>query len=224
MYRKLLLILLVGISFHFPSFAAQHVEQMDTEAVQRFGMAVSEIKRLYVNPLSDQTIFNSAITGILAGLDPHSMYLNEEAYKELSLQTSGEFVGIGIEITQEKGMVKVITPIDDTPAAKAGIKAGDYILAIDNKPLIEVSLPEVAQRLRGNKGEKVKLTIIRKKKKKPRQIILKRDLIRVKSVKSKLLEKGFGYIRITHFQETTATTLEQAVQSLKNNQTESSRV
>ncbi|OGT21447.1 MAG: hypothetical protein A3C55_06315 [Gammaproteobacteria bacterium RIFCSPHIGHO2_02_FULL_42_13] len=215
MYRKLLIILLISVSLHFPVFAAQQVDKIDTEAVQRFGMAVSEIKRLYVNQLTDKAIFNFAIAGILAGLDPHSMYLNEEAFKELSMQTSGEFVGIGIEITQEKGMVKVISPIDDTPAAQAGIKAGDYILAIDNKPLIEVSLPEVAQRLRGNKGEKVKLTIIRKKEKKPRQIILKRDLIRVQSVKSKLLEKGFGYIRITHFQETTATTLEQAIQSLK---------
>jgi len=186
--------------------------------VSRFTNAISQIKDFYVQPISDKKLLEDAIRGMLTGLDPHSEYLDEDSYKTLLMTTSGAFGGLGIEVTGEYGVLKVITPIDDTPAAKAGIKSGDYIVAINGKLVNEMTLNEAIDKMRGKKGTIVALTVLRKGQKAPMSFKLTRDDIHISSVKSKMLENGFGYIRISEFQEPTT---ELMVNSIKKLQQES---
>lgn len=179
-------------------------EEMPLDDVQRFSTAINQIKHYYVKPVKNKKIFSHAIKGMLAGLDPHSAYLDEESYKELQSSTHGEFGGVGIEVTMEKGLIKVIAPLDDTPAAKAGIKAGDYIVRINNSPIVGLSLREAVKKMRGRAGEPLTLTILRKGAKKPFKKTLIREVIQVKSVKSKLLDNKYAYVRLSHFQTMTA--------------------
>lgn len=190
----------------------QPLEEMD---IQRFTNAITEIKDFYVQSISDKKLLEDAIRGMLTGLDPHSEYLDEDSYKTLLMSTTGEFGGLGIEVTSEFGVLKVISPIDDTPAMKAGIKAGDYIVAIDGKLVNEMTLREAVDKMRGKKGTPITLTIIRKGEKSPLAIKLTRDIIQIVSVKSKTLENGFGYIRITQFQQPTSGLLSTAIEKLK---------
>lgn len=171
--------------------------------INRFTNAIAEIKNYYVQTVSDKKLLEDAIRGMLSGLDPHSEYLDEDSYKTLLMTTSGEFGGLGIEVTGEYGVLKVITPIDDTPAQKAGIKSGDYIVGIDNKLVSEMTLNEAVDKMRGKKGSPVTLTIIRKGENKPLNFNLVRDTIHISSVKGNMLANGFGYVRVSQFQEPT---------------------
>lgn len=183
--------------------------------VQRFSTAISQIKSYYVKDVKDKELFEDAIRGMLAGLDPHSAYLDEEDFRELTSTTQGEFGGLGIEVTMDRGFLKVIAPIDDTPAKKAGIKAGDYIVRINGRALKEMTLREAVTIMRGKKGSAITLTILRKGEDKPLEITMKRDIIKIKTVKSRLLDTKYGYIRVSHFQAPTVTNLKKALVKLQ---------
>lgn len=192
-----------------------NTKKIPLEEVQRFSNAISEIKKYYVKPTDDKELFNNAIRGMVSSLDPHSSYLDEEEFKELQTSTSGEFGGLGIEVTMEDGVVKVITPIVDTPAYKAGIKSGDYIIKLGKESVQGLSLKDAVNLMRGKAGSTIELTVLRKGESKPLSFNLIREIIHIKSVKSKLLSDGYGYIRITQFQAQTGKDLLQAIDQLK---------
>ncbi len=183
--------------------------------VTRFTNAIALINEFYVKPVNEQKLLENAIRGIVAGLDPHSEYLDSDAYKTLLMETSGEFGGIGIEVTSEYDVLKVISPIDDTPAAKAGVKSGDYIVAINNKLVSNMSLNDAVNEIHGPKGTKILLTVLRKGESKPFKYDLTRDTIHIDTVKSKMLDNDFGYVRISQFQEPTAKLMRDAIQNLQ---------
>lgn len=193
-------------------------DALQEKDISRFTNAITQIKDFYVQPISDKKLLEDAIRGMLSGLDPHSEYLDKDAYKTLLMTTSGAFGGLGIEVTGEYGVLKVISPIDDTPAAKAGIKSGDYIVAINSKLVNEMTLNEAVDNMRGKKGTTVTLTVIRKNAKAPLSFKLVRDEIRISSVKSDMLKGGFGYVRISEFQEPTTELLISAINKLKQQQ------
>lgn len=173
------------------------------------------IKQDYVEPVSDKTLLDNAIKGMLSGLDPHSSYLDAEGYKDLQVGTSGEFGGLGIEVGMEDGFVKVIAPIDDTPAERAGIKSGDLIVRLDSKPVKGLTLHQAVNIMRGKVGTPIMLTVVREGVDKPLEIQIVRDTIKVRSVKHKTLEEGFGYLRISQFQSHTGDNLEKAIKTLR---------
>lgn len=195
--------------------APKQQDQLQEKDINRFTNAISQIKDFYVQPISDKKLLEDAIRGMLTGLDPHSEYLDEDSYKTLLMTTSGEFGGLGIEVTGEFGVLKVISPIDDTPASRAGIKSGDYIVAINGKLVNEMTLNEAVEKMRGKKGTDVSLTVIRKAEKNPITYKLTRSIIRISSVKSKLLPNGFGYVRISQFQEPTTELMISEIDKLK---------
>lgn len=182
--------------------------------LRTFTDAFDRIRAAYVNPIDDETLFNNAIKGMLSGLDPHSVYLEPEAFKDLQVSTSGEFGGLGIEVGMEDGYVKVVSPIDDTPAAKAGILAGDLIIKLDDKPVKGLSLMEAVDLMRGKPGEDIDLTIVRKNTGRPLQITVTRAVIKVQSVKSRNLEDDYGYIRVAQFQVNTGGSVVDALEKL----------
>lgn len=190
--------------------------QVSDEDINRFTNTIVLIKDFYVQPTGDKTLLDDAIRGMVSGLDPHSEYLDGEAYKTLLMTTSGEFGGVGIEVTPEYGILKIVSPMDDTPAAKAGIKAGDYIVAIDGKLVSEMSLQDAVDKMRGKAGSPVTLTVLRKGEKTPLTFKLTREVIHIASVKSRMLDNNFGYIRITQFQEPTTKLMRNAILDLKN--------
>jgi carboxyl-terminal processing protease len=190
-------------------------ESLQENDINRFTNAIAQIKDYYVQPISDKKLLEDAIRGMLSGLDPHSEYLDQDSYKTLLMTTSGEFGGLGIEVTGEYGVLKVVTPIDDTPASKAGIKSGDYIVAIDGKLVNEMTLNEAVDKMRGKKGTLVSLTVIRKGDKNPINFKLTRDVIRISSVKSNMLSNGFGYVRLSQFQEPTTELMISQINKLK---------
>jgi carboxyl-terminal processing protease len=185
------------------------------EDVQRFSNAIAEIKKYYVKPVADKELFDNAIKGMVSGLDPHSSYLDDEEFKELQTITSGEFGGLGIEVTMEDGVVKVVTPLVDTPAFNAGIKAGDYIIKLGERSVQGISLKDAVELMRGKEGSTINLTILRKHTNKPLVFPLVREKIVIKSVKSRLLDAKYGYIRLTQFQSMTSQDMEQAIALLK---------
>ena len=189
--------------------------RLPLEDVQRFSTAISQIKSYYVKDVNDQKLFEDAIRGMLNGLDPHSSYLDADEFKELTESTRGEFGGLGIEVTMENGVIKVISPIDDTPAAKAGIKAGDYIIRIDDKPIKDMTLRDAVNLMRGKKGSPIKLIVVRKTETKPITFNILRDVIHVQSVKSRLLPDNYGYIRVSHFQAPTVTDMNRQLAELQ---------
>ncbi len=184
------------------------------EELRLFTDVFTKIKRDYVEEVDDKTLLEHAIRGMLSGLDPHSTYLDQESYKELQVGTTGEFGGLGIEVGMEDGFVKVIAPIDDTPAAHAGVKAGDLIIRLDDKPVKGMSLNDAVKIMRGKPGTDIILTIVREGEEKPLKITITRDVIKVQSVKSKMLDEGFGYVRITQFQSRSGENLVAAVKKL----------
>ncbi|NOY67545.1 MAG: S41 family peptidase [Gammaproteobacteria bacterium] len=184
------------------------------EALRSFTDAYARIKNDYVEEVDDKTLLENAIRGMLTGLDPHSSYLNAAEFKDLQIGTTGEFGGLGIEVGMESGFVKVISPIDDTPAQRAGVQAGDLIIRLDEKPVKGMTLNDAVKIMRGKPGSVLTLTILRDGEDAPFKIAITRAVIQVKSVKSKLLGKDYGYVRITQFQTHTAESLVDAVKKL----------
>ena len=187
----------------------------DYESIELFTDVLSIVKKSYVEDVDTKKLIYGAINGMLSSLDPHSSFMPPEMYKEMKIETKGSFGGLGIEISIKDGLLTVISPIEDTPAYKAGIKAGDQILKIDSKYTKDLSVMEAVKRMRGPKGTKVILTIMREGFEKPKEFPLTRDVIQVKSVKFKTLDDGFGYIRIAQFQEKTDDDLSTAFEALK---------
>lgn len=185
------------------------------EELRAFTDAYARIKNDYVEEVDDKSLLENAIRGMLTGLDPHSSYLNAEEFKDLQIGTSGEFGGLGIEVGMESGFVKVISPIDDTPAQRAGIQAGDLIIRLDDKPVKGMSLNDAVKVMRGKPGTVLTLTILREGEEKPLTIPVTRAVIHVKSVKSKMLDGRFGYVRITQFQTHTTEALLDSIKTLK---------
>ena len=193
----------------------QSPNALPLKELRTFTDVFAKIKSDYVEKVSDKELIENAIRGMLAGLDPHSAYLSPEEYKELQEGTTGEFGGLGIEVGMEDGFVKVIAPIDDTPAQRAGIKAGDLIVKLGDTPVKGMTLNEAVKRMRGPKGSPVTLTIVREGEDKPLTFTVKRAIIKIKSVKSRMLAPGFGYLRISHFQSNTGDDLRKALSKLK---------
>lgn len=185
------------------------------EELRTFTEIFHKIKTDYVEEVDDKTLLEHAITGMLNGLDPHSGYLKPEVYQEIQIGTTGEFGGLGIEVGMENGFVKVIAPIDDTPAQRAGIQAGDLIVRLDDTPVKGMTLTEAVKIMRGKPGTRITLTVVRESEDKPLTITIVRDIIQVKSVKNRTLEQGYGYIRISHFQAHTSEDLRKAIRKLK---------
>ncbi|OGS95637.1 MAG: peptidase S41 [Gallionellales bacterium RIFCSPLOWO2_02_FULL_57_47] len=211
----------ISVSLHFAAIADKDTlaTPLPIEELRAFSEVFGRIKSDYVEPVTDKKLITEAITGMLNGLDPHSAYLDAEAFKELKVGTHGEFGGLGIEVGMEDGVVKVISPIEDTPAYHAGIKSGDLIIKLDDTLIKGMSLNDAVKRMRGKPGSKITLTIFRKDEPKPLTITLVRAVIKVQSVKSKLLESGYGFVRITQFQEQTSENLATALENLiKQNQ------
>ncbi|MGA7674980.1 MAG: S41 family peptidase [Rhizomicrobium sp.] len=179
-----------------------------------FSDAFEKVRANYVRPVQDDELINGAIEGMVSGLDPHSSYMDAKSFADMQIQTKGEFGGIGIEVTMEDGLIKVISPIDDTPAAKAGLKTGDYIAAIDGNTIQGMALNDAIDKMRGPVGTKITLTILRNGEKKPFDVALMRAVIHVDSVKWHR-EGDIGYIRLAAFNEETASGLEKAVRELK---------
>lgn len=173
------------------------------EELRQFADVYGAIKGNYVEPVEDKKLITEAISGMLTGLDPHSAYLDAEAFKELQVGTQGEFGGLGLEVGTEDGFVRVVAPIEGTPAERAGVKAGDLIIKIDEKATKGLALNEAVKLMRGKPKSSVTLTISRKGENRPLVFTIVRDIIQIQSVRSKMLEPGFGYIRITQFQEHT---------------------
>ncbi len=190
-------------------------EGLPLDELRTFTEVFAKIKNDYVEDVDDRKLLEDAIRGMLAGLDPHSTYLDKDSYKELQEGTTGEFGGLGIEVGQEDGFIKVISPIDDTPAQKAGVQAGDLIIKLDDTPVKGLSLNEAVDRMRGKPGTKIKLTIIRNGEEKPLEITITRDVIKVNSVRSNTLEPGYGYLRISSFQANTGKDLHKELDKLK---------
>ncbi|MGJ0483704.1 MAG: S41 family peptidase [Methylomicrobium sp.] len=190
-------------------------EALPFEELRTFTEIFGRIKRDYVEPVSDKKLLEDAVRGMLSGLDPHSAYLVPEEYQELKEGTTGQFGGLGIEVTMENGFIKVVSPIDDTPAQRAGLKTGDLIIRLDDKPVKGMSLVEAVKTMRGEPGSKIDLTVVREGEEAPLKFTLTRDVIKVKSVKSKLLEKGYGYLRVSSFQSGTGESLVESLAQLK---------
>jgi carboxyl-terminal processing protease len=206
----------VAVSLHFAAVADKETVStpLPIEELRAFTEVFGRIKSDYVEPVTDKKLITDAIAGMLNGLDPHSAYLDADAFKDLQVGTHGEFGGLGIEVGMEDGVVKVISPIEDTPAYQAGIKSGDFIIKLDDTLIKGMSLNDAVKRMRGKPGSKIVLTIIRKDEPKPLEFTLVRAVIKVQSVKSKLVEPGFGFVRITQFQEKTGENLATALENL----------
>tara|TARA_B100001540_G_C15782127_1_gene631510 strand:+ start:288 stop:1610 length:1323 start_codon:yes stop_codon:yes gene_type:complete len=183
------------------------------EYLDLFGQIYDRIKSDYVEEVTDEELIEKAIDGMLTGLDPHSGYMNEEVWKEMQMDTSGKFGGLGIEITMEEGFVKVITPIEDTPAYEAGILAGDFIVQIDDTPVFGLTLNEAVDLMRGKKGESIRITISREGTE-PFEVTIIRDIIKIQSVKFEIIKK-VGYLRITSFTEQTESGLIKSIKEIK---------
>lgn len=217
--RVALYIVAISALAIFAGIGAQHRSNAqaanDYESIELFTDVLSIVKKSYVEEVDTKKLIYGAINGMLSSLDPHSSFMPPEMYKEMKIETKGTFGGLGIEISIKDGILTVISPIEDTPAYKAGIKAGDQIIKIDDRFTKDLSVMEAVKRMRGTKGTKVILTIMREGFEKPKEFPLIRDVIQVKSVKYKTLDEGFAYVRIAQFQEKTDVDLSVALEALK---------
>ena len=208
----------VLLSINFSAIADKETNKtmppLPVEELRAFSEVFGRIKTDYVEPVEDSELITEAINGMLTGLDPHSAYLNKDAYNELQIGTQGEFGGLGIEVTMESGFVKVISPIEDTPAFKAGVKAGDLIIKLNKKAVKGMTLTDAIKIMRGKPNTPITITVLRKGETKPIVISIVRAIIKIKSVKSKLLEPGYAYIRVTQFQEQTGENVAKAIEKL----------
>ena len=199
-------------------FALKDDTQIPFEDLQAFTEVFSRVKSDYVETVDDKQLIQDAIRGMLSGLDPHSSFLDTSEFSDLKIGTTGQFGGLGIEVGMENGFVKVISPIDDTPASRAGVKASDLIIKLDDKSVKGMTLNEAVKIMRGKPNTAIDLTIVREGEPKPLVIQITREIIRVKSVKNRMLEPGYGYIRITNFQSRTTTDLLKAISDLQKEQ------
>jgi carboxyl-terminal processing protease len=213
MSKKLFLTAFI-INFFYFNFAFSSENEI-YKKIDLFGEVLEKINKEYVDEINQSESMDSAINGLLQSLDPYSSYMSPEIYNEMQTETSGEFGGLGIEVSMESGVVKVISPIDDTPASKAGIKAGDYIVKINDTQVQGKSLTEAVELMRGPVGSSINLTIRRRGEKKALTFNIIREIIQIKSVKSDLLEKNIGYIRLTSFNENSGKQIEREINKLE---------
>ncbi len=199
-------------------YALKEDQQIPFEDLQAFTEVFAKIKSDYVESVDDKELIEDAIRGMLSGLDPHSSYLNTTEFSDLKIGTTGQFGGLGIEVGMENGFVKVISPIDDTPASRAGIQASDLIIKLDDKSVKGMTLNDAVKIMRGKPSTEIVLTVVRDGESKPLIFTITREIIRVKSVKTRMLEPGFGYVRITNFQSRTTSDLLKAVSDLQKEQ------
>lgn len=208
--------LLIFLSFFYLS-SANSSEVNIYEKIDLFGEVLEKINREYIDEINQSESMDSAINGLLQSLDPYSSYMSPEILEEMQTETSGEFGGLGIEVSMEAGVVKVISPIDDTPASKAGLKAGDYIVKINDTQVQGKSLSEAVDLMRGPVGSSIELTVRRRGEKKALTFNITREIIEIQSVKSELLEENIGYIRLTSFNENSSDQIEKQIKKLKKN-------
>ena len=199
-------------------YALKEDQQIPFEDLQSFTEVFAKIKSDYVESVDDKKLVEDAIRGMLSGLDPHSSYLNTSEFGDLKIGTTGQFGGLGIEVGMENGFVKVISPIDDTPASRAGIQASDLIIKLDEKTVKGMTLNDAVKIMRGKPNTDIVLTVAREGESKPLIFTITREIIRVKSVKTRMLEPGFGYVRISNFQSRTTSDLLKAVSDLQKEQ------
>jgi carboxyl-terminal processing protease len=216
---RFFLTLLFLFTLSFPVFAEdERTANLQTEDpyhyLKLFGDVFERVKGLYVDELTDKEIIEHAITGMLAGLDPHSSYLNDDGYDDMKVQTRGSFGGLGIEVTMDNGLVKVVSPIDDTPAFKAGVEAGDLVTHLDGEPVIGLSLSEAVDKMRGRVGTTIELTVRREDEPEAIKIEIKRAIIKIKSVRHRV-EGDIGYLRITTFNQQTSPGVKKAIKEIK---------
>ena len=216
--KKIQLYFLVFLSSFFFSYSINSAEIDIYKKIDLFGEVLEKINEQYVDEIDQSEGMDSAINGLLQSLDPYSSYMSPEIFQEMQTETSGEFGGLGIEVSMEAGVVKVITPIDDTPASKAGIKAGDYIVKIDNVQVQGKSLSEAVDLMRGLVGTDIELTVRRRGVKKALTFNITREIIEVQSVKSDLLENNIGYIRLTSFNDNSSDQIKKKIKKLKENE------
>ena len=216
--KKIQLYLIIFLSSSFFSHSINSAEIDIYKKIDLFGEVLEKINKQYVDEINQSESMDSAINGLLQSLDPYSSYMSPEIFQEMQTETSGEFGGLGIEVSMEAGVVKVITPIDDTPASKAGIKAGDYIVKIDNVQVQGKSLSEAVDLMRGLVGTDIELTVRRRGVKKALTFNITRKIIEVQSVKSDLLENNIGYIRLTSFNDNSSDQIKKKIKKLKENE------
>lgn len=196
------------------------VSVLPLEDLRVFTKAYDHIRRAYIDEIDDRTLLEYAIRGMLEQLDPHSAFLDASSFDDLQVHTTGEFGGLGIEVGMENGFIKVISPIDDTPAARGGIEAGDLIIKLDNSTVKGLTLDEAVEKMRGKKGSEIVLTVVREGIDQPFDITLVRDIIKVRSVRSEIKEDKFGYIRIAQFQVNTAADVRAEINKLSDKNSE----
>ena len=215
-YLKSLLVTLVALSSNTSTLAEDIDEnaRLPLEELRHFTQVFDQVRQAYVEDVDDKALLEMSIKGLLSSLDPHSVYLDESSYGDLQEHTSGEFGGLGIEVSMEGGFIKVISPIDGTPAKRAGIEAGDLIIKLGDQMVQGMSLSEAIDIMRGPKGSTLTLTVAREHVDSPFEVDIIRDIIKVHSVRSKFLEPGFGYVRIAQFQENTGSEFRDALNSL----------
>ena len=216
--KKIQFYLIILLNSFFFSYSVNSAEIDIYKKIDLFGEVLEKINKEYVDEINQSEGMDSAINGLLQSLDPYSSYMSPEIFQEMQTETSGEFGGLGIEVSMEAGVVKVITPIDDTPASKAGIKAGDYIVKIDNVQVQGKSLSEAVDLMRGLVGTDIELTVRRRGVKKALTFNITREIIEVQSVKSDLLENNIGYIRLTSFNDNSSNQIKKQIKKLKKNE------
>ncbi len=204
-------------SFFLPNFASANENDI-YKKIDLFGEVLEKINEEYVDEINQSDSMDSAINGLLQSLDPYSAYMPPEVFNEMQTETSGEFGGLGIEVSMEAGVVKVISPIDDTPASRAGIKAGDYIVKIEDTQVQGKTLSEAVDLMRGPVGSSIELTVRRRGEKKALTFNITREIIKIQSVKADLLEKDIGYIRLTSFNENSSKQIEDKIEELEKDQ------
>ena len=209
------LLLFLFINFFFPplNLAKAENRQETYKQLNLFGDVFQRVQEQYVEEVTDKKLIESAISGMLQSLDPHSSYLSPDSYKDMQVKTKGTFGGLGIEITMEDGVVKVVSPIDDTPAANAGMKSGDLIIGINGESIRGLSINEAVSQLRGPIGSKVIITVVRDEKD-PFEIEIVRDVIKIRSVRHNII-KNIGYVRLTTFSDTTTSGMEKSIIEIK---------
>jgi carboxyl-terminal processing protease len=207
------------LSLNFSAVAQREPARfpLPVDELRSFAEVFGAIKTSYVEPVEDKKLITGAISGMLTDLDPHSAYLDQEAFRELQVGTQGEFGGLGIEVGMEDGFVKVVSPIEDTPAFRAGLKPGDLIIKLDDVSVKGMTLNDAVKRMRGKPKTSIRLTLMRKGEAKPFEVTLMRDVIRVQSVKSKLIEPGYGWVRVSQFQEHTGENMVKHIEGLYKN-------